>query len=116
MPRGEGHALHVRDWGDGPPVLLVAGLAEDLTTWSDRFVSALVATCAAFAPIFARSIDQGLLRTHVTQADAEQTATAIAWPRTADARDVLPAEVAEQVPTELAAVSGEPVEVVVHGI
>ncbi|MET9326629.1 alpha/beta hydrolase [Tsukamurella sp. NPDC003166] len=33
---------------DGPvggvPVLLVAGLAEDLTTWSERFVSALTAT------------------------------------------------------------------------
>ena len=27
-----------------PPVLLLAGLAEDLTTWSERFVSALVAT------------------------------------------------------------------------
>ncbi|WP_336792029.1 alpha/beta fold hydrolase [Gordonia malaquae] len=27
-----------------PPVLLIAGLAEDLTTWSDRFVSALTAT------------------------------------------------------------------------
>lgn len=26
------------------PVLMVAGLAEDLTTWSDRFVSALTAT------------------------------------------------------------------------
>lgn len=73
-------------------------------------VSALVATCAAFAPIFARSVDQGLLRTHVTQADAEQTATAISRPRTADARDVLPAEVAERVPADLAAVSGDPVE------
>jgi pimeloyl-ACP methyl ester carboxylesterase len=31
------------DPGD-PPVLLLAGLAEDLTTWSERFVSALVAT------------------------------------------------------------------------
>ncbi|MEV0337246.1 alpha/beta fold hydrolase [Nocardia sp. NPDC050717] len=29
---------------DAPPVLLIAGLAEDLTTWSDRFVSALFAT------------------------------------------------------------------------
>ncbi|KXP06516.1 alpha/beta fold hydrolase [Tsukamurella pseudospumae] len=29
---------------DGVPVLLVAGLAEDLTTWSERFVSALTAT------------------------------------------------------------------------
>ncbi|MFB8004927.1 alpha/beta fold hydrolase [Nocardia sp. NPDC056000] len=28
----------------GPPVLLIAGLAEDLTTWSPRFVSALAAT------------------------------------------------------------------------
>jgi pimeloyl-ACP methyl ester carboxylesterase len=29
---------------DAPPVLLIAGLAEDLTTWSERFVSALTAT------------------------------------------------------------------------
>lgn len=29
---------------DGAPLLLIAGLAEDLTTWSERFVSALVAT------------------------------------------------------------------------
>ncbi|SEB68100.1 alpha/beta fold hydrolase [Rhodococcus koreensis] len=29
---------------DDPPVLLLAGLGEDLTMWSERFVSALVAT------------------------------------------------------------------------
>ncbi|KRE39317.1 hypothetical protein ASG73_03015 [Janibacter sp. Soil728] len=72
-------------------------------------VSALVATCAVFAPVFARSLDQGLLRVHVTEADPVTTATAISRNRTAQERTLMPQAVADLVPPDLAAVSGEPV-------
>lgn len=44
LPAGTRVCFRVDGPADGMPVLLVAGLAEDLTTWSDRFVSALIAT------------------------------------------------------------------------
>lgn len=44
LPAGTRVCFRVDGPADGTPVLLVAGLAEDLTTWSDRFVSALIAT------------------------------------------------------------------------
>lgn len=44
LPGGTRICFRVDGPAGGTPVLLVAGLAEDLTTWSDRFVSALVAT------------------------------------------------------------------------
>ncbi|MDN5717720.1 MAG: hypothetical protein L0G89_10860, partial [Janibacter sp.] len=72
-------------------------------------VSALVATCAVFAPVFARSIDQGLLRVHVTEADPVTTATSISRNRTAQQRTLLPGSVADLVPPALADISGEPV-------
>ncbi|CAM4015800.1 FtsX-like permease family protein [Janibacter anophelis] len=72
-------------------------------------VSALVATCAVFAPVFARSVDQALLRVHVTEADPVTTATAISRTRTAQEPTLLPGAVADLVPAELAAVSEEPV-------
>ncbi|MGC5023804.1 alpha/beta fold hydrolase [Tsukamurella sp. DT100] len=44
LPGGTRVCYRVDGPVDGVPVLLVAGLAEDLTTWSERFVSALTAT------------------------------------------------------------------------
>ncbi|GEE00942.1 alpha/beta hydrolase [Gordonia spumicola] len=44
LPGGTRVCFRVDGPSDGVPVLLVAGLAEDLTTWSDQFVSALAAT------------------------------------------------------------------------
>ena len=44
LPAGTRVCYRVDGPVDGVPVLLVAGLAEDLTTWSERFVSALTAT------------------------------------------------------------------------
>lgn len=74
-------------------------------------VSALVVTCAVFAPVFARSVDQALLREHITGAGAQETATAITWQRTQTDQDVLPEDVAARVPGDLAAVSDEPISV-----
>ena len=74
-------------------------------------VAALGVTCAVFAPVFARSIDQALLREQITGASAEKTATAISWQRTQTHQDVLPEDISGQVPEELAAVSGEPISV-----
>lgn len=78
-------------------------------------VSALVVTCAVFAPVFARSVDQGLLREQITTAGPEQSATAIAWQRTQSHQDVLPEDITEHVPADLAAVSEEPISVMRAG-
>lgn len=72
-------------------------------------VSALVATCAVFAPVFARSIDQALLRVHVVDAGPETSATTLSLARTQSDDAVLPPEVAGLVPDDLAAVSDEPI-------
>lgn len=72
-------------------------------------VSALVATCAVFAPVFARSIDQALLKVHVSEADPAVVATSISRGRTSEERTVMPADVLEDVPKELTSVSGEPI-------
>lgn len=78
-------------------------------------VSALVATCAVFAPVFARSVDQALLKEHITVAGAERTATAISWQRTQGHQDVLPEDIAGHVPAGLAEVSAEPISVMRSG-
>ncbi|OHU23885.1 alpha/beta hydrolase [Mycobacteroides chelonae] len=44
LPNGTRICFRVDGPRNGDPVLLIAGLAEDLTTWSGRFVSALSAT------------------------------------------------------------------------
>lgn len=72
-------------------------------------VSALVTTCAVFAPVFARSIDQGLLRVHLTEADPATTATTMTRPRTSTERTLMPQTLADEVPAGLQAVSGEPI-------
>ncbi|WP_304308323.1 alpha/beta fold hydrolase [Pseudacidovorax intermedius] len=38
IPRGDGHALHVRDWGEGPPVVLLAGWAMDGRIWGETML------------------------------------------------------------------------------
>lgn len=38
IPRGDGHALHVRDWGDGRPVVLLAGWAMDGRIWGETML------------------------------------------------------------------------------
>ncbi|WP_296018770.1 alpha/beta hydrolase [uncultured Agrobacterium sp.] len=35
VSRGEGHFLHVSDWGEGPPVLFLAGWAMDGRIWGE---------------------------------------------------------------------------------
>lgn len=72
-------------------------------------VSALVATCAVFAPVFARSIDQALLRVHVTEADPATSATTLTRPRTSTTPQLMPQSVVDLVPADLARVSQEPI-------
>ncbi len=78
-------------------------------------ISALVVACAVFAPVFARSVDQALLKEHITEAGAQRTATAISWQRTQSHQDVLPADIAGHVPEGLAAVSAEPISAIRAG-
>lgn len=44
LPGGTRICYRVDGPHGAPPVLLIAGLGEDLTTWSERFISALAAT------------------------------------------------------------------------
>ncbi|WP_338748938.1 FtsX-like permease family protein [Janibacter alittae] len=78
-------------------------------------VSALVATCAVFAPVFARSVDQGLMRVAVEEAGPVVAATAISQGRSSEDRDVLPSEITEILPDALTDVSQDPIEAVRHG-
>ena len=73
-------------------------------------VSALVATCAAFAPIFARSVDQAVLRTHVEQADPNEVATGLTYTRDAGRKDKqMPRDIEAKVPAALTAISKDPI-------
>ncbi len=73
-------------------------------------VSALVVTCAAFAPIFARSVDQAVLRTHVEQADPNEVATSVTYTRDAGSKDKeMPEDLEAKVPAALTAISKTPV-------
>lgn len=38
VTRDQGHALFVRDWGNGPPVLLMAGWAMDSRIWGETML------------------------------------------------------------------------------
>lgn len=38
VPRGDGHALYVRDWGEGPPVFLMEGWAMDGRIWGETML------------------------------------------------------------------------------
>lgn len=38
IPRGDGHALFVRDWGDGSPVVLLAGWGMDGRIWGETML------------------------------------------------------------------------------
>lgn len=38
VPRADDHALFVRDWGSGPPVLLMAGWAMDSRIWGETML------------------------------------------------------------------------------
>ena len=77
-------------------------------------VSALVATCAVFAPVFARSVDQALMKVAVQEAGPVVAATAISRGRTSEDRTVMPSAITEVIPPELAEVSAEPIEVLRH--
>lgn len=78
-------------------------------------VSALVATCAVFAPVFARSVDQALMRVAVSEAGPVVAATAISRGRTSEERNVLPSAITGVLPSELTDVSTDPIEVMRHG-
>jgi non-heme chloroperoxidase len=39
VPRGDGHCLFVRDWGHGPPVVLMAGWAMDSRIWGETMLA-----------------------------------------------------------------------------
>lgn len=78
LPAGTRICFRVDGPADGTPVLLVAGLAEDLTTWSDRFVSALIAT--GFQVIRMDNRDCGR-STYATTPPPNTLRQLLAWPR-----------------------------------
>lgn len=49
VARGDGHGLFVRDWGCGPPVLLLAGWAMDSRIWGETMLRLNAASLRAIA-------------------------------------------------------------------
>lgn len=72
-------------------------------------LAALVATCAAFAPTYARAVDQAVLRSLVDASDPQATTTHISRPRTASSADITPEVITDALPAAVLALSGEPV-------
>lgn len=72
-------------------------------------LAALVATCAAFAPTYARAVDQAVLRSLVDDADPQRTTTHLSRPRTLSEPALTPDVVTAALPASLLALSGEPV-------
>ena len=71
-------------------------------------LAALVATCAAFAPTYARAVDQAVLRSLVDASDPQATTTHISRPRTASSADITPEVITDALPAAVLALSGEP--------
>lgn len=72
-------------------------------------LAALVATCAAYAPTYARAVDQAVLRSLVDASDPRQTTTSLSRPRTLSEPELMPEAITEALPPSLLALSGEPV-------
>lgn len=78
LPGGTRVCYRIDGASGGPPVLLLAGLAEDLTTWSARFVSALTAT--GFQVIRMDNRDCGR-STYATAPPPNTLRQLLSWPR-----------------------------------
>ena len=63
-------------------------------------VSALVTTCAVFAPLFVRTLEQGLLRARLVERDVSDTTVLVRASRTAADPAVTPGDLADVVPPE----------------
>jgi putative ABC transport system permease protein len=72
-------------------------------------VSALVTACAVFAPLFVRTLEQGLLRAALVERDAADTTVVVRASRTAGNSGVGPADLAGVLPVEAGPWFGDPV-------
>ncbi len=63
-------------------------------------VSALVTTCAVFAPMFVRTLEQGLLRARLVERDVADTTVLLRASRTIDEPDRTPGDLATAMPPE----------------
>ncbi|MDB5685901.1 MAG: hypothetical protein JWR77_490 [Rhizorhabdus sp.] len=75
---GDGHQLFLRDWGEGPPVLLLAGWAMDSRLWGDVMLGLNARGLRAIAYDrrgHGRSTDPGVVNYHLL---ADDLATVLA--------------------------------------
>ena len=72
-------------------------------------VSALVTTCAVFAPLFVRTLEQGLLRAALVERDVADTTVVVRASRTATDSAVGPADLVAVLPAEAGRWFGDPV-------
>ncbi len=72
-------------------------------------VSALVTTCAVFAPLFVRTLEQGLLRAALVERDVADTTVVVRASRTASDSAVGPADLVGVLPAEAGRWFGDPV-------
>ena len=63
-------------------------------------VSALVTTCAVFAPLFVRTLEQGLLRARLVEREPADTTVLLRTARTVSEPDATPADLATAMPRE----------------
>ena len=71
-------------------------------------VSALVTTCAVFAPMFVRTLEQGLLRARLVERDVADTTVAAAGRRSTADPSTTPGDIATAMPSAAAAVVRRP--------
>ena len=72
-------------------------------------VAALVTTCAVFAPLFVRTLEQGLLRARLVERDVADTTVLVRSSRTPTDPTLTPGDLADVVPAEADEWFGEPV-------
>jgi hypothetical protein len=72
-------------------------------------VSALVTTCALFAPLFVRTLEQGLLRAALLERDVADTTVVIRASRTAENPTLTPADLVGMLPADATPWFGQPI-------
>jgi putative ABC transport system permease protein len=72
-------------------------------------LSALIATCAVFAPLYQRALEQALLRTSISSASIADTALVVRGGRGTASPNFASAELAGNVPASVRVLYGEPI-------
>src|SRR5688500_7717059 len=72
-------------------------------------LSGLIATCAVFAPLYQRALEQALLRTNINGASVADTALVVRAGRSAANPTIQAEELARNIPANVSRLHGQPV-------